>query len=307
MASSQQKLTSFFRPTKSNLASAAAAKRRKAVIEDQECVISEIKPVMEKNLATLDVPATDAAKAEPFTSNSVNIFTQGLEVGKSVQKTPSTRTKAKKTVKSSRSSSTTKAPIQSKLNLLENAVLMSDKIKEETTSIKDNHDYNPIEISTPKSTSSSTESTRKRKMQCIEELAEVNIKQTPEKVETKKAECKTPSKVCKKLDMEGEAINKIIDSPSKQVQFLCLGTLSPRKPVTPVKARGSPLTRILGHSSEKTIPTNLLERGFKSPAVKSLASLLDKEPPTAKVFGLLLFYYDFSELTNYFLLFLVNS
>ena len=130
---------------------------------------------------------------------------------------------------------------------------------------------------------------------------------TPEKVETKKAECKTPSKVCKKLDMEGEAINKIIDSPSKQVQFLCLGTLSPRKPVTPVKARGSPLTRILGHSSEKTIPTNLLERGFKSPAVKSLASLLDKEPPTAKVFGLLLFYYDFSELTNYFLLFLVNS
>ena len=283
MASSQAKLTSYFRPTKSNSASAAAAKRRKAVIEDPECVISEIKPVTvtEQSLAkaTIEVPTFDATKAELVVPCNFNIFTQGIEVGKSVQKTSSTRTNAKKSVKSSRSSSTTKAPILSKLNLLENAVLMSDKIKEETTSIKDNHDYNPIKISTPKTSSSSTESTRKRKMQCVEQLAEI-VEQTPEKIEEKRMEVKTPSKVCKKLDMGSEALN----SPSKQVQFLCLGTLSPRKPVTPVKPRASPLTRVLGgHSSEKTIPANLMEKGFKSPAVKSLASLLDKEPASAKV------------------------
>jgi hypothetical protein len=281
MASSQAKLTSYFRPTKSNSASAAAAKRRKAVIEETECVISEIKPVavIEKNIinGTLLVPTFDAAKTEPVVPSNLNIFTQGLEVGKSVQKTSSTRIKSKKSVKPSRSSSTTKAPIQSKLNLLENAVLMSEKIKEETTSFKDNHDYNPIEISTPKTNSSSTESTRKRKMLCAEQLAEI-VEQTPEKIEEKRIDVKTPSKVCKKLDMGIEAIN----SPSKQVQFLCLGTLSPPKPVTPVKPKASPLTRVSGHSSEK-IPANLMERGFKSPAVKSLASLLDKEPPTAKV------------------------
>lgn len=298
---SQPKITGFYRPTKAN-SSAAASKRRKAIIEDPVSDIEsirEIKPVIvadaKETIAKFvaEPPVllkSDQLKVEPVqTGNTINIFT---ELGKTVQKKPSLR-KSKKTVKSSESSLKI---CFSKALLVDKLCAKKEIIQEETTSFADNHDYNPIEVSTPKGANGSTTSCRKRKMQCVEEQSEI-IKKTPEKPVEKSEDVELSTKVRKKLDMGSEKVAtnqladvvkaNIVNSPSKPVSFLCMGPLSPRKPGinSPIRTTNSPLSksRTLQSSSEKLMQ-NLAEKRFKSPAVKSLASLLDKVPsPAAKV------------------------
>lgn len=296
---SQTKITSFYRPTKAN-SSAAAAKRRKAVINDPVIQFdpnSEIKPVLpvkeEALTRLLSVPdvKSDMFKTEAGEiGNSKNIFT---ECGKSVQKKPSIR-KSKKTTKTVEK---TKKNIFSKSVQDEGQNSTTEIIKEEVTSVSDTHDYNPIEISTPKAAHSSATSCRKRKMQCIEEQSEV-IRHTPEKSLPPNVEAPLSTKVRKRLEMGNEKMSEnklteeikakgvILGSPSKSVAFLCMGSLSPRKHgiSSPIKTISSPLAKSKGaiSSAEKRIQ-NLSEKGFKSSAVRSLTSMLDKVPSSNKV------------------------
>lgn len=310
---SQTKITGFYRPTKAN-SSAAAAKKRKAVIEDPVSEVKfncDIKPAIVtlkqetivNFVAEPDVLKSDQLKKEPApTGNSKNIFTDGIEHEKTVQKKPCMR-KSRKTLKSEESS----MKVYFSKNLSEKAFTETEIIKRETTSFADNHGSFPAEVSTPKGATSLSTSCRKRKMQCIDEQSEV-VRTTPEKPAEKSTEIQLPTRVRKKLEMGTEkvAANQAIEevnskadllaSPSKPVTFLCMGTLSPRKPAinSPIRAKGSPLlnTRTLQSSSEKT-RQNLAEKRFKSPAVKSLASLLDKAAPPEKVFVFVPFFRSF--------------
>ena len=295
MASSQTKITGFYRPTKAN-SSAAASKRRKAVIEEpvesntdtKSTIVVDTKATLPKFVAEPPVLLkSDQLKVAPVQIGTVNVFT---ELGKTVQKKPSLRKSKNWTAKSSENS----------LKVCFSKVLLADKpcakteiIQEEKTSFADNHDYNPIEVSTPRSVNGSSTSCRKRKMQCVEEQSEVMSK-TPEKIQ-KTEEVELSKKVRKKLEMGNEKVTAnqlgeikpdLLNSPSKQVSFLCMGALSPRKAniSSPIRATNSPLTksRPLQSSSEKLMQ-NLAEKRFKSPAVKSLTSLLDKVPPSNKV------------------------
>ncbi|XP_057373427.1 DNA replication factor Cdt1-like isoform X2 [Daphnia carinata] len=236
---SQPKITGFYRPTKAN-SSAAAAKRRKALIDDPVCEIRsncDIKPA----IASLKQETTANIIAEP------------------------------------------------------DVLLKSEQLKKEPGP-PDNHGSFPAEVSTPKGSTSLSTSCRKRKMQCIDEQSEV-VKTTPEKPTEKSIGVQLPIRVRKKLEMGNQNVtaNQAIEvkinadqlnSPSKPVTFLCMGTLSPRKPAisSPIRAKGSPLlnNRPLQSSSEKLLQ-NLAEKRFKSPAVKSLASLLDKVAPAEKL------------------------
>ncbi|XP_046652810.1 DNA replication factor Cdt1-like isoform X2 [Daphnia pulicaria] len=170
-------------------------------------------------------------------------------------------------------------------------LLKSDLLKTESGPI-DNHGCIPV--STPKGTTGLTTSCRKRKMQCVDEQSEV-ISKTPEKLPEKSdAGIELSTKVRKKLEMGNEKVAAIqaseevkikadlLNSPSKPVTFLCMGTLSPRKPGlnSPIHVRSSPLVNKL--STEKLLQ-NIAEKRFKSPAVKSLASLLDKVAPTKEL------------------------
>ncbi len=190
---SQAKITSFYRPTKANN-STAAAKRRKAVIENPDSILQPFHGFSETTTET--TTPTLPVKLEPINNISfggvdlpkselASIFT---EVGKSVQKKPSVR-KPRKTTKLS----------EGKKILSSKSIQAVERVTEETTSIKDNHDYNPAEVSTPKAAGEATTSVRKRKMQCIEEKANL-ITHTPPKVE-KRETFKTPTKVKKRLEM----------------------------------------------------------------------------------------------------------
>lgn len=297
---SQTKITGFYRPTKPN-SSVASAKRRKAVIDhpavkqesDHETkstvVGDQSDTICKREIEPPVLLKSEPLKTEPeLTGNTKNIFTVGIELGKSTQKKASER-KLRKT-KSIQSSM--KKYISGGIET-EQTLTLPEIIKEETTSFSDNHGNNPSEVSTPKGPGGLSESSRKRKMQCIEEQAEV-ISQTPEKTVEKKRDVEVTKKFRKKLDMGNDKnpVNQILEdvksnadllkSPSKQVSFLCMGPLSPRKPgvQSPVRSLSSPShSRKILSSSEKMIQ-NLAEKSFKSPAVKSLASLLDKVPST---------------------------
>jgi hypothetical protein len=298
--SSQTKITGFYRPTKPTNSSVAAAKRRKAIIEDPICEVEskcDIKPVVaslkqETTAKVVTEPGvllkSDLLKTEPGpTGNSKNIFTDGIELEKSVQKKTSVR-KSKKTIKSTESSLKVYFP---KTLMAENPCVKTEIIKEETTSFADNHGCIPV--STPKGTTGLTTSCRKRKMQCVDEQSEVTSK-TPEKpTEKSDAGIELSTKVRKKLEMGTEKVAvieevktkaDILNSPSKPVTFICMGTLSPRKPGlnSPIRMRSSPLINKLQSSSEKLLQ-NLTEKRFKSPVVKSLASLLDSVAPTKEL------------------------
>ncbi|EFX89987.1 hypothetical protein DAPPUDRAFT_220051, partial [Daphnia pulex] len=170
-------------------------------------------------------------------------------------------------------------------------LLKCDLLKTESGPI-DNHGCIPV--STPKGTTGLTTSCRKRKMQCVDEQCEV-ISKTPEKLPEKSdAGIELSTKVRKKLEMGNEKVTAIqaseevkikadlLNSPSKPVTFLCMGTLSPRKPGlnSPIRIRSSPL---VNKSSTEKLLQNIAEKRFKSPAVKSLASLLDKVAPTKEI------------------------
>lgn len=297
---SQTKITGFYRPTKSTNSSAAAAKRRKAVIEDPVCEIKsqcDNKPALASlKQEIIDKVVTepgvllksDLLKTEPGpTGNSKNIFTDGIELEKSVQKTSCVRKSRKTKIKSSLKVSFPKTL------MAENPCAKTEIIKEETTSFADNHGCIPG--STPKTTTGLSTSCRKRKMQCVDEKSEV-ISKTPEKITEKSdAGIELTTKVRKKLEMGTEKVKTIeevkikadlLSSPSKPVPFLCMGTLSPRKPGlnSPIQLRSSPLMnkKALQSSSEKLLQ-NIAEKRFKSPAVKSLASLLDNVAPTKEL------------------------
>lgn len=315
---SQAKITGFFRPTKATSSSAAAAKRRKAVIEEPICEVEskcDIKPTVaslkqETIAKCVNEPGvllkSDLLKTEsgPI-GNSKNIFTDGIELEKSVHKKSNVR-KSRKTIKSTESSLKVSFP---KTLLTENSCVKSEIIKEETTSFADNHGCIPV--STPKGTTGLTTSCRKRKMQCVDEQSEV-ISKTPEKLPEKSdAGIELSTKVRKKLEMGNEKVAAIqaseevkikadlLNSPSKPVTFLCMGTLSPRKPGlnSPIRIRSSPL---VNKSSTEKLLQNIAEKRFKSPAVKSLASLLDKVAPTkelpTKVILLICFLFQFFQL-----------
>ena len=300
---SQAKITSFYRPTKPNSSSAAAAKRRKAVIDDPETVVVpsvsepvdpvKFQPVKIGSAAdVLDVfSKLETPKIEPvgiiFTAAAA-----GVEVGKSVQR--------KTTVRKPRKVSKTSLKA-------DKATIHNEKIAEETTSVKDTHQYNP---STPKALGEATSSTRKRKMQCVVEQAE-EVVHTPHKLESKDdADVKTPTKVRKKLEMTSDIVSAAVDhvklqsgvpsSPGKQVQFLCMGTLSPRKPESPLKSSlSSPARQSLLKSTEKRMQS-LTDKSCKSPAVRSLASLLDKVPAGSTKVSILIVLssHSYKNLTN---------
>lgn len=304
---SQTKITGFYRPTKPN-SSAAASKRRKAIVDDPVCdseLNRETKPVIvtdrpETIVQTEKEPnvllKSDPLKVEPgLLGNSKNIFSVDSEVKKTVQKKNVERRpkKTPKSVENSLKKSFTK-PLPMKIPCTDTEI-----IKEEATSFSDNHDFNPLEVSTPHGAKGSTTSCRKRKMQVVEEQSEV-VQNTPEKVVKKSQEVEFV-KARKKLEMgdlnipakpleENTSKADALHSPSKPVAFLCMGNLSPRKSglSSPIKTANSPSlkNKLLQSSVEKRIQ-NLAEKSFKSPAVKSLAALLDKVPP-AKV---LLFLY----------------
>uniref|UniRef100_A0A0P4XPS2 DNA replication factor Cdt1 n=1 Tax=Daphnia magna TaxID=35525 RepID=A0A0P4XPS2_9CRUS len=237
---SQTKITGFYRPTKAN-STAAAAKRRKAVIDDPVCEVRSNCDI---------IPAVATLKQE----TTANFIPEP------------------------------------------DVLLKSDPLNKEPGP-SDNHGSFPAEVSTPKGATSLSTSCRKRKMQCIDEQSEV-VKTTPEKPAEKSNGVQLPTRVRKKLEMGNEnvtanqAIEEVksnadqLNSPSKPVTFLCMGTLSPRKPAmsSPIRAKGSPLlnNKPLQSSSEKLLQ-NLAEKRFKSPAVKSLASLLDKAAPAEKL------------------------
>lgn len=299
---SQMKITGFFRPTKPN-SSAAASKRRKAIVVDEDNVCklepkSEIKPtittdhhpetsVQPENEASV-LLKSDVFKVEPVkTGNSKNIFTDGIELGKSVQK----KTVQRKSRKSTKSIDSSLKKCLPKPFVAEKLNIVTEITKGEATSFSDNHDYNPVEVSTPKGAIGSTTSCRKRKMQCVEEQSDL-IKLTPEKPTEKVHNVESSKKVRKKLEMGDDKVSAgqlleekadLLNSPSKTVAFLCLGHLSPRKPQmnSPIRTTSSPSmkNRLLQSSTEKRIQ-NLAEKSFKSSAVRSLSSLLDKVPPT---------------------------
>lgn len=316
---SQAKISSFFKATKSN-PSTAAAKRQKAVISETEGITELLKDSgilckSEENCflkAEPDVPKIDFIKNEfSKIENLKEIFTENTELKLAVQKKTSER-------KSSRTSKSTKETLKSRLQKLSaEKEVVNEVVKEETTSFKDTHDFIPAEGLTPKASTDASSSTRKRKLQCATEQLEL-AKSTPEKVEAVKGDMRTPVKARKRLEL-GDLKNFItqpgvkeiksnenVPSPSKQVQFLCMGTLSPRKSSlnSPLKQLKSPARgnlKILS-SAEKRIQ-NLAEKGFKSPAVKSLASLLDKAPPAKVTWFTIQYLYD---LINVFYIFIFN-
>ena len=296
---SQAKITSFYRTTK-NSNTVAAAKRRKAVIEVEETdtkitvATTTVKPEKETEATVNVVKAEQKLEPPSVIVSSSNIFTNG-KVVKSVDK--------KRTVKKTKKSSKVienphpKITIKSAPKLVKD-VESAEKIKEELTSFEDNHEFNPIDVATtPKHPTDNTASTRKRKMECGGEA--VSLPQSPKQPEEKTG-IRTPNKVRKRLDMGAgstslpQPVKEILShtgsthSPLKQVQFLCLGTLSPRKlgMDSPSKCTNSSNLNVK-HFTPKQLEKRIGEvdrTNIRSPAVKSLASVLDQVPtPAPKV------------------------
>ena len=287
---SQPKITSFYRTTKQT-GSIGASKRRKAVLQEEKTLTvptNNVEAVLE---ATKDaVSKIVLPKLESATSVS------NEEDAKNLLNIPVTKriTRSKKVTGSINES----VKLASQVPETDN-VTNEENIKKEATSYEDSHKFNPIEVTTPQHPSDNSLSTRKRKMESAGQTLTANTpKQIQEKAE-KKTEIRTPIKVRKRLDMGGNCPttpkqiedlkieSEITNSPSKSIQFLCLGTLSPRKQGmdSPSKQFSSPrLTpkHLTPKALEKT-PIKSPGNQFKSPAVKSLSSLLDKVSPVKKV------------------------
>ena len=294
---SQAKITSFYRNAKQS-SNILASKRRKAVIVDEEISTSlQQIPVKQEFPTTESCPTVQPTETKSSEAKTPLILknlcleptqeivtpflkTEELPVPvsnlksafeppkntKEVKKKPSVR-KPRKTTKTKETPLiTTLFKSSHKQEKAEGSP--SEEYAEEVTCVQDNHGCSPEvkELLTPKQAKDNTLSTRKRKMEIhIQESQKTVI--TPVKVEEKQN--RTPVKVRKRLELNGEpGPEQNTASPAKQVQFICMGALSPAKNASPYKS-----PRIASKLSDGTGPV------AKSPAVKSLASLLDKAAP----------------------------
>jgi len=269
---SQPKITSFYRTTKPNNSAAASKQRKAAVQQEQPSTVSaEIKTTISIKQV---LEATKDAVSQIQLPESVS--TRSNDV-KNLLKVPSVRaTRRCKDVKSVESTS-------------ESAAVKSEEKEKQV-------EFKPAQVATPKQPSDNSSSTRKRKIECEEQAGLLSVK-TPKQIE-EKVESRTPTKVRKRLDMGSvSSTTKQIDdlkiksglsnSPSKSIQFLCLGTLSPRKQEfdSPSKHLNSPrLTpkHLTPKASERST-LKLSGTDFKSPVVRSLAAVLDKASPKKKM------------------------
>ena len=270
MASSQAKITSFYRNSKQS-STTLAAKRRKAVLGDSGILptVDEIKPLPVLTQKCDEDVKTSTGSAK----SSVELSSEGsLKMVIRVPKTVKSEAKQLKVRK-------TKRPAQTKAEVEAHEdekppVLVVVPYVEEITSVEDSHGCSPEvkEVCTPKHFSDNSTSTRKRKMEASCQDNEPKAA-TPVKLEDGKEENRTPTKVRKRLEMNADKPS--VGSPVKNIPFLCLGTLSPAKShASPFKSPKPVTPRLaLVNAVEKSCLSR--DSSIKSSAVKSLASLLD--------------------------------
>lgn len=285
---SQAKITSFYRNAKAGSSSTIlAAKRRKAVIIENaetsvqqptkqeiptEELANEVKPSIRVPEIKVEVPSVKESEKKKLSSKAKAASEEISDVLE--LKKPAIR-KPRKTVKPKEELQLTSS-LKSNLDAKQSSTASkTENYSEEVTSVEDSHGCSPEikETLTPNHPNDNSASTRKRKMEANLQRSQAAVT-TPIKTEEKKKEKVTPTKVRKRLDMDSnQPLNQaqtVPSSPSKQVQFICLGTLSPGK----ITKEGSPLKNL------KTVPlpADKAQLISKSSAVKSLSSLLEKAP-----------------------------
>ena len=279
---SQPKITSYYRTTR-RTSSTAASKQRKAAVQEEQTLTVPTETKTTVNIKSV-LEATKDAVAKIELPKSV-ITDKIVTADENLLKVPAVRAaRRRKDVK----------PVES---TSESVTVKVEEKEQGVKSNENNHELDPTEVSTPKQPCDNSSSTRKRKMECEEQTALLSVK-TPKQTEDK-IESRTPTKVRKRLDMGSVSspIPKQIEdlkiksgpfnTPSKSIQFLCLGTLSPKKQEfdSPSKQlNSSSLTpkQVTPKASERNSVT-LSGNGFKSPVVKSLTSMFDKASPQKKV------------------------
>ena len=269
---SQAKITSFYRNSKQS-ATVLAAKRRKAVVDEESTeIVRDIKTPAEEVKQEVEDAKLDQPKVEPL---KLKLKLEQADKSKVKRKQSTSRTKK---TDEPEIWAVLKEPASKGLD-----VCVRETYTDEVTLAKDDHDFNPEDISTPKHSEENATSTRKRKMESAARAAE-KVGLTPAQAEEKKLETKTPNRVRKRLDMGSAAApvasavkeisteNRVSSSPAKVVQFLCMGALSPMKMNNnlPIKSSITP---------QKLMPNLSEAKPAASTAARSLASLLEKVPP----------------------------
>ena len=296
---SQPKITSFYRTTRQTN-STAASKQRKAVLQEEQSSTVPTETKVTINIKSV-LEATKDAVSKIELPTSVNTHKSSTDE-KNLLRVPALR------------SARRKKDVKSVIPTSETTSVKTEEQEGKTAPCENNLGLKIAEATTPKQPSDNSSSTRKRKIESEEQNALLSVK-TPKQIE-EKIESRTPTKVRKRLDMGSVSSSTpkqienikiksgLSNSPSKSIQFLCLGALSPKKQELDSSSKRLNSPRLtpkhLTPKASDRNPISLSGSELKSPVVKSLASLLDKASPVKKVIkSLFQLYFCCSRLANF--------